>query len=45
MNSFKIYLVITAVKNQLQESWSSGYGRRFVFEGCGFESRRRLLDG
>ena len=28
-----------------QVPWSSGYGRRLVFQGLGFKSQRRILDG
>ena len=27
-----------------REPWSSGYGKRLKFQGCGFESQYRILD-
>ena len=37
-----IYCVIATKHNT---TWSSGYGRRLTFQGRGFESRHRILDG
>ena len=30
---------------EINQPWSSGYGRRLMSQGCGFKSRHHILDG